>query len=253
MFDIRLNNAGCTLRKIVDVIKDIVGERKVMFEFGPDGLFLQAVDAARVSIAALTLTPAAFVSFEARGSSRVCVDPGMLLKALKCAAVESESEVVLRWDGLPSAHVVLGTHNGCLFNVPLVEATEDESTRFELPDFEGQLAFDSVEISRYMKDLASFSDSLTLTVEEGSDTLSLQATSEVGMCAMLRLPAKSGRSCETTTGEFSLSYLATLFRASVLSPRVVVEVRCDMPLAIHVPLWDGHGHLRMYLAPKITD
>lgn len=255
MFEFTLSNGGNPLKKIVEVVKEIVGERKMMFEIGHEGLSLQAVDTARVSIVALYLSKDAFRSFQASVRAfTVCLDPATFLKVLKCAVVEADEEIRLRWDGPPSTHVVLGTRNGCLFNIPMVETAENEVMHFELPDFRGELMFDSSEMARYMKDLSGLADETVL--ELGTDALHMEVANETGMRARLTLRAllkDTPKSGGDVVGTFALSYLTTMLKAASLSPRLTLDLETDMPLAIHLPLWDGHGHLRLYLAPKITD
>jgi proliferating cell nuclear antigen PCNA len=252
MFVFVLDNSTHLLRKIVDVVREITNDQKVMFEIDDRGLVLQAVDFGRVCVLSLYLGPTCFKKFET-DRSIVCLSIAMLLKVLKCSAVESEPELEMSWDGKADHVSVKTPTTHAVFELPLFHAGESE--RFELPEPECGLSFDSNDLARTIKDLAMFSDTATFS---SGKSLGVSVCNATGVRASLRLVPKSacvpGETKEPATrATFALSYLTSMVKAAALSDTLAIELQRDRPLTMEVALLSGRGYLRMYLAPKVDD
>jgi proliferating cell nuclear antigen PCNA len=255
MFLFALDNSTRLLRKIIDVVKEIANDQKIVFEIDDRGLVLQALDMARVCVLSLYLGPTCFTKFETSGlpvQEPVCLSTAMLLKVLKSSAVDSASELEMSWDGRSDRVTVRTPSQQATFELPLFHPG-DQSERFELPEPEHRLVFDANVFATTMKDLALFSDTATFETEDGAIEMKVSVANASGMRGCLWLPAKTGTSADGAKATFALSYLTSMVKAAALSETLAIELQRDRPMTMEVALLSGRGYLRMYLAPKVDD
>lgn len=207
---------------------------------------------ARVCVLSLYLGPTCFTKFETSGKQEtVCLGTAMLLKVLKSSAMDSEPELEMSWDG-KADHVTFRTPAQATFELPLFHPGETE--RFELPEPEHRLLFDSNDLATTIKDLALFSD--TATFETFENKIQVSVSNAAGMRGSLWLPAKTETDrprYPATKGTFALSYLTSMVKAAALSDTLAIELQRDRPLTMEVALLSGRGYLRTYLAPKVDE
>lgn len=250
MFLLTLDNTNRLLRKLIDVIKEIANDQKVLFEIDDRGLMVQALDMARVCVLSLHMGPTCFNKFETSKDQIICLNTAMLLKVLKCSAMDTEPEIEMSWDGNADNVGIRAPQSQATFELPLFHAG-DASERFELPEPDRVMSFDSNDLASTIKDLALFGD--TATFETAGGGLDVSVANSAGMRARLRLVPKVPVSAseETARATFALSYLTSMVKASALSDVLSIELQRDRPLTMEAALLSGRGYLRMYLAPKV--
>lgn len=268
MFLLSLDNSTRLLRKIIDVVKEIANDQKIVFEIDDRGLFLQAMDMARVCVLSLYLGPTCFSKFETSGPVQepVCLGTAMLLKVLKSSAVDTAPELEMSWDGrsdcvtIRTPSQIDPTLSIATFELPLFHPG-DQSERFELPEPERRLLFDANVFATTIKDLALFSDTATFEISPpgGAIEIKMSVANSAGMRGSLWLPAKTETpgdlvgASDSAKATFALSYLTSMVKAAALSDTLAIELQRDRPMTMEVALLSGRGYLRTYLAPKVDD
>ena len=259
MFLLTLDNTTRLLRKLIDVIKEIANDQKVLFEIDDRGLMVQALDVARVCVLSLHMGPMCFNKFETSTHQIICLNTAMLIKVLKCSAIDTEPELEMSWDGTSDNVRIRAPQSQASFELPLFHAG-DASERFELPEPDHVLSFDSNELASTIKDLALFGDTATFETATDGSALNISVSNTAGMRARLRLVPKDpfqGFLAKDPISEakatFALSYLTSMVKASALSDVLSIELQRDRPLTMEAALLSGRGYVRMYLAPKVDD
>src|SRR5690349_20523059 len=79
-------NQGTTLKKILEAVKELVQDTN--FECSSDGIQLQAMDSAHVSLIHLSIKNSSFDEFKCKKSQTLGINMNTLSKVLKCCGTD---------------------------------------------------------------------------------------------------------------------------------------------------------------------
>lgn len=230
---------GSVFTKIIEGIKELCPEGNL--DFSKDGMHMQVMDAAHVSLCSMLMRTNLFKSYS-------CTEPvslGINFKTLSMMLKNSSGELKLELSGdnlIVTVHKMSGTAQ---YTLKLMDI---DAEHLGLPDVEyaANCVLPSVTFGKVMKDLSDFSDSCTIHID---DTLYVSSSGYNGKVEWKSDDCKCVGS--TSPLEFSLRYMC-LFSKCAVSPKVVLSMSDDIPISITFPI-DQYGHMRFYLAPRTMD
>jgi len=242
-------NMECILQKgeifkhVIDAIKDLSSDANI--DFTRDGLQIQAMDSAHVSLCSLLMRTELFKSF----SCPDAISLGINMKALAMVLSGAKGELHMRSNGETldlTVHKLDGTAD---YTLKLLDI---DSENLGLPDTEYQTiaVLPSNTFSKVVKDLANFSDSCAIRIREH---LQIGVNGHLGQVLW-----KSGEECNCSvlekmgTSLFSMRYLCFFAKGSMVSKKCIIGISPDVPMCITYPI-EEMGHLRFYLAPKMDE
>ncbi len=224
---------------IIDSIRDL--NPHANFDFTGDGLHMQLMDSAHVSLSSLTLTKEIFDEYECEKNLTL----GLNLKSLTLVLRNSKGLLCLSSAG-DKLNVKVQKNSGTAHYVlNLMDIITDQ---LYLPD----ITYDSIAIlpssmfAKVVKDLSDISDTCTITVDKH---LSISASGDIG-----NVKWQSNEDCKCTVVEetpmlqFGIRYMCLFSKAMSVSKEVIIGLKADTPICLTFPILSGH--LRFFLAPK---
>lgn len=257
MFEAKLVQ-GSLLKKILEAIKDLVNDAN--FDCTSNGMALQAMDTAHVSLVHLLLREGAFDHFRCDRPLSLGVNMGSLSKILKCA--DSKDSITLKADdnGDSLSFVFEAPENDRYseFEMKLIEIEADQLGIPET-EYSAVVRMPSVEFKRICSDLSVIGDTVTIAATKAG--VKFSSSGEVGNGSILvrqNAAADDEKTAtmielkENVTLTFALKYLNTFSKSNPLSDTVTLSLSKESPLLVEYKINDN-GHIRYYLAPKIDE
>lgn len=256
MFEAKMNQAG-TLRKIVDSIKDLVAQ--VNLEASPNGISLQAMDSAHVSLVSLSLNESGFSEYRCDKNITLGLSLVELSKLLKMAS--SDDTVKLKSDS-ENSFLTIEFENAkssktSEFQLNLL-TLDSESLGIPDTEYPTTVKMSSSEFFKICKELTTVAD--TVQIEIKDETLAKLSYTGKSGSGKINLKSCIGDTedsiiitCqEEVNSRFGLSYLNNFSKASSLSTVVEINLSLSYPMMIHYQIEDI-GFMKFYLAPKMDD
>ena len=228
---------------IVNAIKDLSGEANL--DFTTEGVYMQAMDSAHVSLCSLTLNQKLFKSYHCAEN----ISLGVNLKTLSMVLRGVKGELKLSALG-DKLHIEVSKLEGTAkYDLTLMDI---DSESLGLPDtvYPAICVLPSATFAKIVKDLGDFSDTCRLHIK---DNLTIAVNGDVG-----NINWQSGEECkcnvteETPALEFAMRYMCLFAKAAAVAPKVVLGMAPNLPICLTFPIEDC-GFLKFYLAPKMMD
>ncbi len=238
-------------KTLIECTKDLVTSANFIFD--GDGMRMQAMDTAHVSLISLALQPSAFSSFHCAEQSSLGIHFEALSMVLKtCAA---DDQITLAWEH-GGDRVTISRGSDRQFELKLLEV-DDGITSIPEQSYEVSATVPSLEflkICRELKDIGG--DTITVRVDH-PDRITFNVAGDLGRgTAVMKEGVSIGGACETATSSYSLRYLAMFTKGATLCPTVQVSMGRETPLRL-IYFVDAelpeHGKLYFLLAPRICD
>jgi proliferating cell nuclear antigen len=235
-----------TLRAALDSIGVLVEECKIRLD--EDELTIRAVDPANVGMVDLSLSPAAFESYETDGGV-IGVDLTRLEEMVKMASADQLVHLELD-EETRKLHISI---DGLEYTLALIDP---DSIRQEpdIPDLDlpAEIVVEGADIDRAVTAADMVSDHIALAVDEADETFVVEAegdTDDVELVLdredLVDLQAGEARSL------FSLDYLKDMNKAIPKDAEVTVELGEEFPVKLHFDIAEGQGNVTFMLAPRI--
>jgi len=258
MFEARLVQAKL-LKNILDAIKELVTDAN--FDCNTNGISLQAMDTAHVSLVSLLLRSDGFETYRADRNLALGINLGSMSKILKCAS--NDDSVTLKADDDANAITFM-------FESPKqtkisdfeLKLMEIESDVLGIPDTEYKtiIRMPSAEFQRICRDLTILGDTVVIAATKegvkfsvnghlGNGNISLRTSGDVDENEKDSISIEVQEPVQLT---FALQYLNFFTKATALSDTVSLSMSKEVPLVVEYRIEDT-GYLRYYLAPKIED
>lgn len=245
------------LKKLCDLFKEIQQNKMTMELHPTDGMYLQAVDPSKVCLATVNLRPPGFQAYDVPEESKICLDVGQLSKVLKFCVPEQALDMSMGMSQDTLLIQARGVSADGAFTLPLQYIAEDD-LRYEVPTETSPEAFVATygasDLSRIVKDLSAFGDSLRLESCDGHlvakmDVFDGNTSARVTLHHERVLQASPE---DIQASMFGTAYLNSILGKSV-SSRVTLELLRDRPLVFAFDVSEYDGTVRVFLAPKIDD
>jgi proliferating cell nuclear antigen len=257
MFEARLNSAGL-LKRVLDAVKDLITDANLLCT--EDGIQLQAMDTAHVSLVCFTLLTDAFSLYSCDDTMTLGVNTVVFARILKCA--DNNDAVTLKTspDG-SKLHITFESPSGSRssqFEMNLMDLNADN---FHIPDTEYTtcVKMPSSEFTRIIKDLQAFGDTCTLDIQKSQ--VGFHVEGDAGKVSMLVKQDKTAKEeshwTEVETDaplkmDFAVKYLATFTKAQAISEQVSLYLLEGVPMYVTYDMGD-QGSVGYYLAPKMHE
>ena len=234
---------GEVFKSIIDAIKDLRNDANI--DFAHDGLQIQAMDSAHISLCSLLMRTELFKSFTCPDA----ISLGINMKTLAMVLSGAKGELHMRSDGETLKLTVHKLDGVADYTLKLMDI---DSENLGLPDTEYQTVavLPSNTFAKVVKDLTNFSDSCAIRIR---DHLQIGVNGHMGQVSW-----KSGEECACSVIEpmdaamFSMRYLCFFSKGSMVSKKCIIGVSPNLPMCITYPI-EEMGHLRFYLAPKMNE
>lgn len=226
----------------------------------PTGIFFQTMDNSRVSIVELTLPNTWFdtYTFTYKGDMVIGLNTNILFKILNAREKQQKIQIISNNDDTLEIHFtsedksVFDKHFCC----PLVDL---ESERMTIPnniEYVAEFTIPSANFSTIINQLKSFGD--TLDIECTEEQIQLVAKSTESGTMSVEVPIDDLNSFAINEGEqlklsFSLVCLHNICLFHKTAKEMTLRLVPDYPLSVVFPITEEDAHLKVYLAPKISD
>jgi proliferating cell nuclear antigen len=227
--------------------------------FRPVGLYLQTMDSARVSIVELTLPGGWFdvYSFSHKGDIVLGLNTAIFFKILNVREKQQRIQLVYRTEDSFEIHftgedkTIFDKH----FRCPLVDL-DSETMVIPETEYTAEFTLPSATFLTLIQQLKTFGDSLDIECTE--TTIQLAAKSAEMGAMSVDVPIDDLNSFAINEGEevrmsFSLACLHNICAFSKTAKEISLRMCNDYPLSVVYPITEEDAHLKVYLAPKITD
>uniref|UniRef100_A0A915DTN4 DNA sliding clamp PCNA n=1 Tax=Ditylenchus dipsaci TaxID=166011 RepID=A0A915DTN4_9BILA len=161
MFEAKLGQAAL-FKKIIDAVKDLVGEAP--FDCTETAMSLQAMDASHVALVSLKLENGLFEKYRCDRTINLGLNVGDLSKILKCA--KNEDTFLIRYADDESDNVVFTFEDPkCRKQDITMKLMDIDAEHLGIPDqkYACIIEMPSSEFQKTVRDIAMFSDALSIT------------------------------------------------------------------------------------------
>jgi proliferating cell nuclear antigen PCNA len=259
------NNAKCELfTSVFQNIRPFTDH--VSIAFSSTGVYLQTMDAARVSIIELNIPNTWFDKYEfsKAGDIVLGISVNIFFKILNAREKTQTIQIIYNNDEKTGSNDILSLHFTSNdktifdkhFQCPLLEI---ESELMQIPEIEyaAEFSLPSSMFATLLHQLKTFGDSLDILCTEENIILSSNSTENGKMSVEIKIDDLSAFSINENE-QIQLSYSLTQLHNISLFHKISKEVTiglCDQyPMSIQYPFTeDNSGCLRAYLAPKMSD
>ncbi|CCQ33528.1 DNA polymerase sliding clamp protein [Halorhabdus tiamatea SARL4B] len=235
-----------TLGTALDSVSVLVEECKLRLE--DDGLEIRAVDPANVGMVDLTLSAAAFESYETDGGVI-----GVNLSRLQDIAGMADSDQLIHLELDEETRKLEIAIDGLEYTLALIDP---DSIRQEpdLPDLDlaSEIVLEGRDVDRAVTASDMVSDHVALGVDDTDELFYVDAEGdtddvhlELGREDLIDLTAGPARSL------FSLDYLKDMNKAIPNDAEVRMELGEEFPVKMHFDIAEGQGSVTYMLAPRV--
>ena len=244
----------CTLRAgILKALLDSTRElcTSANFQFDGDGLRMQAMDTAHVSLISLALAPCAFLSYLcSEKPSTLGIHFEALSVVLKtCAA---DDQIKLAWEQ-GGDHLTIARKDR-QFDLKLLEVDKEITSVPELC-YEVSATVPASEFQKICRDLKDIGGD-TISVCAAPDGITCKVDGDLGSGTAVMKEGVSIDSCVAVTSSYSLRYLAAFTKCVTLCSNVLIQMGKETPLRLTYVVDAAspeHGRLEFFLAPRVSD
>jgi len=254
MFEARFANASL-LKRILDAIKDLVQDVNLLCT--EDGIELQSMDAAHVALINFTILAEACSVYQCTETLTLGINVVNLTKIIKCA--ELDDSVVLRQSkDEAKLEITFESKSGSRRHEFELNLMNIDSEHLQIPDIEYtcSIKMPSAEFSRFIRDGATFGETVTLSVKD--ELLTATIRGDAGVTTIIEKQDKTSKSeslwteivcSKDTSMMFALKYLAAFTKAQHISDQVSLYMIEGAPIYVSYDMGDK-GSVGFYLAPK---
>ena len=258
MFEARIRQASL-LKKLLEAVKDLVTDAN--FDCSPDGISLQAMDGAHVSLVTMLLRAEGFDQYRCDRNIPLGINLLSMAKMLKCAGNDDSVTIKANDEG---------DHVTFVFESPKADKISDfelklmdidgETLQIPETDYPSVVTMPSQEFQRICRDLTILGDTVQVSTSKEGVKFSVSGDLGSGNILVRQTMDVDTKAADTTTIEltspveltFALRYLNLFSKATPLSDTVSCSMSDGVPLMIEYPIQDM-GYVRFFLAPKIDE
>ncbi|CAG8893130.1 unnamed protein product [Penicillium egyptiacum] len=255
LLEARLEQASL-LKRVVDAIKDLVQDCN--FDCNDSGIALQAMDNSHVALVSMLLRAEGFSPYRCDRNIALGINLLSLTKVLRAA--QNEDILTLKAEDSPDAVNLMfesaETDRLSEYDIKLMDI-DQEHLAIPETEYAATVEMPSSEFQRICRDLNALSESVVIEASKEGVKFSCQGDIGNGSVTIRQHTNvdKPDQNVVINLSEpvaltFSLKYLVNFCKASNLSSSVVLHLSQEVPLLVEYGL--GSGHLRFYLAPKVS-
>jgi len=232
----------------------------VSIMFSKKGIYFQIIDASRISILELTIPAEWFdtYSFTHTGDIVLGLNTAILFKILNAREKQQHIQFVYN-DGNEDLAIHFTSEDKTVFDkhfqCPLVDI-ESEVMAIPEIDYAAEFSLPSSTFSILINQLKTFGDSLEIKCTE--ENIHMTAKSAESGTMSVEVKIDDLNSFAINEGEelnlsFSLLQLHHICMFNKIAKEMTINLCPEYPLLVIYPITEADAHLKIYLAPKISD
>jgi proliferating cell nuclear antigen len=222
------------------------------------GLFLQAMDAGRVSIVELSIPNDWFDSYSINSGMTIGLNSVIFHKILSTR--DKSQNIQIEADDNPDTLIVRFKSSDSAvfdktFEIPLVDI-DSETMSIPTTEYQAEFSLPSVNFNNLMNQLKMFGENMDVDCSE--ERIVLYSSSQDCGKMSVEIKIDDLNSFSIDEGErlamsFSLLYLHNISQFHKISKEVELKFKRDYPVQLVYNLGAENATLRFFLAPKIKD
>lgn len=249
MFTCRFQEA-VVLKRIVDALYELITDTQLVIT--KDGITLQGMCSAHVSMVSLVLKCEGFSNYECDKDATIGINLLSLSKVLKLSSNDDELTLKLQ-DGSDYLSITSSSKNkdkNINIDLSLMDLNQE---LLEIPETDYSIVcqFTSVEFKRIISDLSAIGDTVVISTEPTKGASIFSTKGDYGN-ADISISNKELINCDKLSQSFAIRYLSLFTKATPLSPNVTIHLDTNMPLFIVYDI-GKYGSITYYIAPKVED
>jgi len=222
------------------------------------GLFLQAMDAGRVSVVELTIPNDWFDSYSVDGNMTIGLNAVIFHKILSTR--DKSQNIQIESDGDPDTLTVRFKSSDSAvfdktFEIPLIDI-DSETMSIPAIEYQAEFSLPSVNFNNLMNQLKMFGENMDVDCSEEQIVLYSSSQDCGKMSVEIKIDDLNSFSIdegESLSMSFSLTYLYNISQFHKISKEVELKFKRDYPVQLVYNLGAENATLRFFLAPKIKD
>ena len=226
-----------TFLKVFTALDELCDSANIIF--GEDGISISSMDSSHVCLVAVKFAKSYFEEYTISSTITVGIKVSNLVRVLKCV----EGSVLLECS---DDEFFVMTQND-KYNLKTVDIDSDE---MDIPnmDVEVEITADSSVLQKYIKNIASFGDTVEFKTVGGE--IIMKTSGDIGTVELrVDQPVTIHG---TMSASFASRYLVTFLRAANISKKIRVNLHSELPVMFEYEFAEN-SFIKFFLAPKITD
>jgi len=220
-----------------------------------DGIYMQGMDSAQISLLELTLTSEWFDEYETKKSEVLGIHTQTLFKVLSCM---EEPQVITMSSNNGDSLEITFEKEGTIPKYFVISLIDFESEVLTIPEveYELDLTMNVNKIQKLLSQLSIFGE--TMDISYSDTNMELKTSGDLGkMTVLLTDDLVEELSIEEDIGNktlsYSLKYFNELCKFTKVSKDLTMHITGDIPLKICYLLGTKNDNLKLYLAPKVVE
>ena len=261
-FEAKLSSSAL-LKDAVSIAYEIVKD-EAAFRISNDGLFMNAMDPANVSMIILRILRPAFETYKIDSETTIGIDMDKLFQVLKQA--DASDSVTLKLDDESSStsgkkgagntlKIIFKGRTRRTFSVPLMDVPM-EGRPVPALNFEAKVVMNSAALAQGVSDAEIISDAVALTIPQDAKEFVMEAKGSLGHFELRaskedeNTPVKEIDANKPCRAVYAVDYLKKMIKASKINEDVIIQFRTDFPLRLDYVKTDVM-QLSFILAPRV--
>ncbi len=254
----RIDNAnrGEIFTNIFQTVKTMTDHTPIMFK--TDGLYMQVMDNAKVSIVELFLPSEWFNEYNCEIDVTIGINSNILYKILNTREKTQTIEVIYNDQNNDTLSINFTSESKVAYDksflVPLVDIEIDQMTIPEI-EYVAEFSVASNIFANLMNQLKQFGETLDISCSEERITMSSNSYESGKMAVEIKIDDLETFAIdegEQLNISFSLNYMQQICCCNKLSKDIELKLCDQYPLSVIYDLED-QGSMKFYLAPKMDE
>ena len=256
-FEAKLSSSAL-LKDVISIAYEIVKD-EAAFKVSNDGLFMNAMDPANVSMIVLKILRPTFETYALDGERTIGLDMERLVQILRQADASDSVTLKLededsKKEGANTLKISFKGKSRRTFKVPLVDAPMEGRKVPDL-DFDVKIVMNSSVLAQGVSDAEVVSDAVVLSAPQDGKEFVMDAKGSVGHFE-LRVSKEDGESLKeldvkkACRAVYAVDYLKKMMKGSKVNADVLMQFKTDFPLRLDYTQTDT-VELSFILAPRV--
>jgi len=248
-FNITFNKAS-DFKKIIDGVKDLISDFNI--DFSPDGIYIQFMDTAVVSMCEITMHKNYFKSYDSQKNVQLGINCSKMGILLKCIANDNEMTFLYK-EGSDKIEIRSCKKDEQInFKMNLITI---ENSRFDVPEMipDSEFEMSSKDFKKICTDLATL-DADVIDVGVSKDKLTIKVN---GALAEVKLIKQAGdeidiKHTRDISSNFSMKYMLHFCKLFTISNNINIQLTQNNPMRVKYDI-GNKSEILFFLAPSMDE
>lgn len=256
MFEATLTKASL-FKKVIESARELVTD--VNIDFTENGIEFTSMDPSHIALISVCLSSESFEKYNYDEEETVGINLNYLNNILN--RVKNDDTLTLRLGNSGSLSVIYrgsGDYRETEYKIQLLNIDQE---KLNIPQTNYSVIIDmpSEELKRILSDQKVVSETVAMSVEQNINVVKFISTGDFSNKCINTLKEKEDelnneiiiKAGDKVDSLFSLKYLQMFTKASLLSHRVQICLKNDLPILVKYE--HGENYIHYYLAPKLDE